>query len=214
MPRSSIPRSSQPGLHPRLDDTVIRHLKTVWEQPLRGFSRAAFESLSGLETGEIVIDAGCGTGQSTLLLAQQFPNSVVIGVDRSAARLSKAGELPNNAILLRADLADFWRLARAAGWRVKRHYLYYPNPWPKPGHLKRRWHAHPVWPDLLGLGGRLEMRTNFEIYAREFARALKLAGSVPHLEVLTLRSEEAVSPFEHKYLQSGHELFKVWADIV
>jgi len=188
-------------------------LKTIWEQPLRGFSRTAFESLGDLETSEIVIDAGCGTGQSTRLLAQRFPGSVVIGVDRSAARLSKAGELPDNAILLRADLADLWRLARAAGWRVNRHYLYYPNPWPKPGHLKRRWHAHPVWPDLLGLGGRLEMRTNFEIYAREFARALKLAGCDPHLEVLTLQAGEAISPFEYKYCQSGHDLFQVWADI-
>jgi len=213
MQNSRIPRSSQLGPHPRLESTVKRHLKTLWRQPLRGFSHAAFESLGDLANRDIVLDAGCGNGHSTALLAQQFPDSLVIGVDRSAARLGSASKLPENAVLLRADLADFWRLARAAGWRLKRHYLLYPNPWPKPGHLKRRWHAHPVWPDLLVLGGGLELRTNFEIYAREFVDALDLAGCQAHFRVLSLGGEKAISPFEQKYLQSGHDLFQVCADL-
>ncbi len=210
---SRIPRSSQSGPHPRLEPTVRRHLKTLWRQPLRGFSQAAFDSLGDLESRDIVLDAGCGNGFSTALLARRFPGSLVIGVDRSAARLAGASELPDNAVLLRADLVDLWRLARAAGWRLHRHYLLYPNPWPKPGHLKRRWHAHPVWPDLLGLGGRLELRTNFEIYAREFAAALDLAGCQAHFRVLSLPDDQAVSPFEQKYLHSGHDLFEVCAQL-
>jgi tRNA G46 methylase TrmB len=37
----------------------------------------------------IVLDSGCGTGRSSILLGQQYPTSVVIGVDRSMARLTK-----------------------------------------------------------------------------------------------------------------------------
>jgi len=34
---------------------------------------------------KIVIDAGCGTGLSTQMIAQENPDSLVIGVDRSAS---------------------------------------------------------------------------------------------------------------------------------
>jgi len=116
--------------------------------------------------------------------------------------------MPDNALLIRADLADFWRLARQAGWRLDAHFLLYPNPWPKPGHLQRRWHAHPVFPDLLRLGGRLELRSNFRLYLDEFQTALRLVG-VQVGEVVSFRPEFPISPFEAKYSASGHELFRL-----
>lgn len=213
MDHSRKPRSAQSGVHARLEETVQRHLAKPWRQPLRAFSRPAFESLDDWSDPKIVLDAGCGNGLSTAALAQRFPDCMVLGVDRSASRLRRSGRLPGNATLLRADLADFWRLAREAGWALQHHFLLYPNPWPKPAHLKRRWHAHPVWPDLLGLGGRLELRTNFAIYAEEFALALEIAGHRAHLQVLSLPGSTGISPFETKYLQSRHSLFRVRADL-
>jgi len=116
-------------------------------------------------------------------------------------------------LLLRARVADIWRLLEKAGIRLARHYLLYPNPWPKPRHLGRRWHAHPVFPSLLALGGRLEIRTNWRIYAEEFARALALYG-VEADEVVSFRPDDApLSPFERKYAASGHELFRIVAPV-
>ncbi|MEE4295157.1 MAG: methyltransferase domain-containing protein [Wenzhouxiangella sp.] len=213
MDKSRKPCSSQQGVHARLEETVRRHLAKPWRQPLRAFSRPAFETLGDCSHRKIVLDAGCGTGHSTALLGQRFPDCMVLGVDRSASRLGRSGSLPGNVSLLRADLADFWRLAKEAGWALQHHFLLYPNPWPKPAHLKRRWHAHPVWPDVLALGGTLELRTNFAIYAEEFALALELAGYRAHLQVLSLPAETGISPFETKYLQSRHTLFCVRADL-
>jgi len=210
---SRQPRSSQSGLHARLEEIVRRHLGTPWRQPLRPFSRPAFNALGDWSGQRIVLDAGCGTGRSTAALARRFPQCKVLGVDRSASRLSRCASLPGNAALLRADLTDFWRLARESGWLLQHHFLLYPNPWPKPVHLKRRWHAHPVWPDLLALGGRLELRTNFAIYAEEFALALEVAGHRAHLQVLSLAGDAGISPFETKYLRSRHRLFQVTADL-
>ena len=212
---SRPPRSSQEQIHPRLAEVVGRHLENVWRQPLRAHSRAAFDRLLHElpDDRDLIIDAGCGTGRSTALLASRFPDCLVIGVDRSSHRLARAPELPDNARLVRADLSDFWRLARAAGWRLRRHYLLYPNPWPKPGHLQRRWHAHAVWPDLLALGGLLEMRTNFRIFAEEFAAALNIAGHAADMQMLSFGVEQALSPFERKYARSGHDLFRVCADL-
>lgn len=210
MPQSRPPKSSQTRPHERLDEIVERHLDRPWRAPIHDHSRVAFERLrEHIEPGRrLIVDAGCGTGASTALLAGRHRDCQVIGVDKSAARLEKAGRMPPNARLVRAELADFWRLALAAGWRPARHYLFYPNPWPKPGQLKRRWHAHPVFPVLLTLGGRLEVRTNFEIYALEFARALERAGVVEP-EVVSFSPDQPVSPFERKYAASGHRLFKL-----
>ncbi len=160
-----------------------------------------------------ILDSGCGTGKSTLALARLYPQHAVIGVDQSIARLGRSGMQSNyfradNCILLRAELASLWRLLSNDGHSPDRHFLLYPNPWPKSGHLPRRWHAHPVFPTLLSLGGEIELRCNWEIYALEFAQAAEVATG--H-EVKAVRIEPAIgiSPFEQKYLERGQRLFSV-----
>ena len=209
-------RSSQAGINPRLEQLLDRYRASHWRKPLHGPTLRAFEKFVPLvENGPrpLVLDSGCGTGESTRILARWFPDALVIGVDRSAARLSRLGvdRFPHregNAAWLRAELASFWRLALAAGWRLERHYLLYPNPWPKPGHLQRRWHAHPVFPDLLRLGGRIEMRSNWKVYADEFAFAVnRLEGT--RVKPARLNTDDPASPFERKYRASGHALYSV-----
>jgi tRNA (guanine-N7-)-methyltransferase len=113
-----------------------------------------------------------------------------------------------NCILVRAELETFWRLLAGDGLSVGRHCLFYPNPWPKPGHLQRRWHGHPVFPHLLMLGGEIELRCNWEIYALEFARAVRLATGQA-VDVQAIQESSGVSPFEIKYLRRGQCLYRV-----
>jgi tRNA G46 methylase TrmB len=208
--------SAQQDLHPRLAAVVDTHLRHAWQAPLHPPSVDAFAALQaqmGEETRSLVFDSGCGTGESTRLIARALPDCLVIGVDKSLSRLVRTGSASfphreGNAIWLRAELATVWRLALRSGWRLRRHYLLYPNPWPKPGQLQRRWHAHPVFPELLRLGGRLEMRCNWAIYAHEFAAAAnRVLGSraSPRL----LGESVITSPFERKYRASGHPLYSL-----
>jgi len=209
-------RSKQLAPHPRLAERVQRHLQSEWLQAPQQPTVETFEAFThnfSFTGHKIVLDSGCGNGKSTRLIAAHYPDCLVIGIDKSAARLEKvtAGNSPHregNVIWLRAELASFWQLAVKAGWHLHRHFLLYPNPWPKPGQLMRRWHAHPVFPTLLRLGGRLEMRCNWEIYAREFAVAVKIASD---FDVLIEQPEDSVitTPFEHKYKTSGHQLYSV-----
>lgn len=201
----------------------------------------------------VVLDAGCGTGRSSILLAKSHPHLPVLGVDRSAVRLSKRhgasrdnessrgptlrgfregrdleredheqvvggviadvsgggveravpsqggpggggggdggdgggrkgrrrrGEgtdnpHPNNLLLLRADLVDLWILAlRDNAWKVEEHSILYPNPYPKRSQLRSRWHGHPVFPVLLGLGGKITLRSNWKPYLDEVCQAV------------------------------------------
>lgn len=208
--------STQSGVNPRLEAVIASHLANEWQQPLHPPSVRAFDEVTKLLGGRparLVLDSGCGTGESTGLLAQALPDCTVIGIDKSAARLSRNGagvapQLEGNRVLVRAELETFWRLAVRAGWHLHRHYLFYPNPWPKPGQLQRRWHAHPVFPELLKLGGRLEMRSNWEIYALEFAAAVNQVLGV-QISPELVSAATAVTPFERKYRDSGHTLYSV-----
>ena len=209
--------SGQQGVHPQLESCVCKHLETPWSQPFHRPSVDAFRELESTDIFAVnrpfILDSGCGTGESTRQLAEMFPGRLVIGVDRSQKRLGKGGAgegitIRENTVLLRAELASFWRLLLSSGHAPERHFLFYPNPWPKPGHLMRRWHGHPVFPVLLALGGEIEMRCNWEIYALEFANAARLATRTP-IGVTEIRPGRPISPFERKYLERGQALYSV-----
>jgi tRNA (guanine-N7-)-methyltransferase len=137
----------------------------------------------------------------------------VVGVDQSSDRIGRdktllARRIPDNLIWVRADLVDFWRLLAEQGIRLARHCLFYPNPWPKAHHLMRRWHAHPVFPVFAALGGVIECRTNWAVYAEEWSFALgRLAGHAPRVEIFVPKSP--ITPFERKYHASGHVLYRI-----
>jgi len=217
--RSRTVESSQFDVHRELALRARRHRTHVWQRPVPDHARVAFEPCAArvvAHQGPLILDAGCGTGASALGLALQAPEALVIGVDKSTVRLGRglgrgAAPLPDNLMLVRADLVDFWRLARAAHWRLSRHCLFYPNPWPKPGHVARRWQAHPVLPDLLALGGDLELRSNWKVYVREWALALAIHGRATDIVRIDPGSTTPVSPFERKYLASGHDCWQCLA---
>lgn len=215
--KSGLITSSQTGIHPNLEKHVRRHLETPWSQPLHRPTVDVYRQLE--KTGVLyadqllILDSGCGTGDSTRQLAALYPRHLVVGVDRSVARLARGGTTSSifqseNCVLLRAELATFWRLLANDGYRPQRHFIFYPNPWPKPGHLSRRWHGHPVFPELLSLGGEIELRCNWEIYALEFALAVRMATN----EAITaerIQPESGISLFEKKYLERGQPLYSV-----
>jgi len=116
--------------------------------------------------------------------------------------------MPPNMCLIRARVEDFWRLLHADGVRPVRHFLLYPNPWPKAAHFKRRWHGHPVFPELLALGGLLELRSNWRIYAEEFRQAAEICG-IHAPPVVSFSVQSPLSPFERKYAASGHRLYRL-----
>ena len=214
---SGLITGGQTAVHERLEASVRRHLDHVWRQPLHRPTVDAYQQLSELlplaDGLPFILDSGCGTGSSTQGLAHEHPGHLVIGVDQSSARLARSGVTTSihqsgNCVLVRAELATFWRLLLKDGRVPVRHFLLYPNPWPKPAHLARRWHGHPVFPDLLSVGGDIELRCNWEIYALEFAKAVQLATGEP-VKAQRIRPETAISPFEKKYMERGHSLYAV-----
>lgn len=209
--------SNQPGPHHDLARRVARALENPLRKPIAAHTEQAFEEAQTWykqRQAPLILDAGCGVGLSTRRLAAQFPDCAVIGVDRSEDRLGRDhGNLPENARLVRADLVDFWRLAEQAGWALERHYLLYPNPYPKAAHLKMRWHGHPVLPTLLALGGKLEVRSNWSLYVEEFALAVaQVTGQQAEVGVFSPNGNY-LTPFEAKYDQSGQTLWRLCIEL-
>lgn len=207
---SSRVSSNQQNTHPGLPGLLRRHLETRWRKPVAAFNKEAFEQIGealAKTPRPLVLDSFCGTGLSTAQLAGLYPDHLVIGIDQSAQRLARHNRTEGNYLLLRAECEPLWLLMVEAGLTVSHHYLLYPNPWPKSTHLKRRIHGHPAFPLLLALQGRIELRTNWQIYAEEFGLALHLAG-VRGLVSQFTAGRHPLTLFEQKYRDSGHTLWR------
>jgi tRNA (guanine-N7-)-methyltransferase len=212
--------SSQTGVHTRLLSVVDKHAAHPFLKPVTAYNQQAFDASIAIwqQAGgaPLIIDTGCGVGISTMHLATRYPDHFVIGIDQSEDRLAREsrwdGPLPGNMTFIRADLVDYWRLLLANKIYPKRQYVLYPNPWPKIGHLARRWHGHAVFPTIVALGGVIECRSNWQIYVEEFSCAL---NRLSHQETTceAFYPTTPMTPFEQKYLASGHGLWRCIAQL-
>ena len=211
--------TNQNGPNKRLYGLIHRHRDSHYLRPVSKHNQAVFQKIEVIRKHlglPVMLDSGCGNGESSVRLAHANTRHLVIGIDKSEKRLGRFTLSSNlyqhrNLILARANLVDLWRLAADAGWQLDKHFLFYPNPWPKQKHLNRRWYAHPVFPSLIRLMGILEVRTNWSIYIDEFSRALQTYGIRPEIRRRN-HLNQAISPFEHKYQSSGHTLYTLTAE--
>lgn len=240
MGNSSQVVSNQLEPSPLLAHMVDRHRRSQWKKPLsqptvEQWNRIKPTIFAQLMSGSpMILDSGCGTGESSFQLTKLFPAAVVIGVDQSFLRLSRgvahlrrAGVAFDSSlsvrstdqllecsddrqlILLRGEVTTFWQLLLENNIRVDQHYLLYPNPWPRQNHLIRRWHGHPLFPQLPHLAKETILRTNWKIYAEEFSAGWELLGEpLPSLKKLKIEGD-SLTPFEKKYRASNHDLWEV-----
>jgi len=207
--------SNQRHMHPALARVVGKHLASPYRRPVPDYSLRAYEALReslAAQARPLILDSYCGTGLSTATLARQHPDSLVVGIDKSSQRLSRQPQHGENCLFLRAQCEDIWALLANDGIVAARHYLLYPNPWPKSAHLKRRVHGHPGFQALLRVGGSVELRSNWQVYVEEFGTAMHLAG-VPGLVQQVPDDGQDLTLFERKYRASGHHLWRFGARI-
>ncbi len=131
----------------------------------------------------VEVEIGCGKGLYLVEAARQRPDSDLLGVERAGKwfrravlRVHRSG-LPN-VRLVQADAFDF--LARwVAPGSVAAIHVYFPDPWPKQRHGKRRM----LQPLLYGLAaralsptGRLYVASDVEPYFRTAQAEIPATG--------------------------------------
>lgn len=205
--------TNQPTIHENLADIVDKHMSHEFKKPISDHTRKAFEEANELVrnfSGPIILDSCCGVGQSTRILALQNPHALVIGVDKSDNRINRNvidKWQAENFYLVRADLNDFYRLVVDANWPVEKHYILYPNPWPKSKHVQRRWHGSAVFPYILKVADTIELRSNWRLYLEEFEFAAAKCGFMGSIKLAA--DKQPLTPFEAKYLASGQQCWQL-----
>ncbi|MGI5258695.1 tRNA (guanosine(46)-N7)-methyltransferase TrmB [Streptomyces angustmyceticus] len=206
--RSFQPRRSR--VSPSQAD-ALRRLWPTWGLDIDGLSRIDLDAFFG--GLPVVLEIGFGMGEATAQMAAADPGTGILGCDvhtpgqGNLLGLAERNGLSNirvangdAIILLREMLAP----ASLAGLRV-----YFPDPWPKKRHHKRRL----IQPEFLALattrlapGALVHCATDWEPYAEQM---LEVLSAEPTLE--NLHSGYAPRPdfrpltkFEGQGLDKGH----------
>lgn len=164
----------------------------------------------------LVLEVGSGMGESTAQMAKALPDVNLLaievyrpGVAQTFHHLARAGV--DNVRVMRADAITVLTELIPAG-SLEEFWLFFPDPWPKSKHLKRR----IVTPEFTALvtsrlrkGGRLRMATDWEPYALQM---LSVLGSTKGLR--NAHSGWAPRPdfrprtrFERRGMAEGREIF-------
>lgn len=217
--RSIQSEQSKPHLH--LSETVLKHINNEYRKPFQKHNLASFEKLQSILIMQshkpLILDSCCGTGMSTSRIAQQYPNAFVIGIDRSETRLNRENNEfftpAENSILIQANCEDFWRLCVKNKIIFEKHFILYPNPYPKNEHLKKRWHGHPVFPYLKLLAKQTILRSNWRMYLEEFSLAWEILTSSNVPLISSFNPEAYMTLFERKYVESGQKVYELQTPI-
>lgn len=210
--------SNQKGqIYEHLEKTITRHLQSQFQKAYHPSTRVTLEIISKwIHTRKLplILDSGCGVGEGSIKLADLHPDMSVLAIDKSELRIQKARNrlerepenIKSRVLFIQGDLEDIFRELPTLGWPVARHYILYPCPWPKKKHFKKRWHGHPLFPEILSLCPYIHLRSDWEVYLKEFSQAVFiLTGET--FPVRQLSVEDAFTPYERKYHMSGYPVF-------
>ena len=129
--------------------------------------------------GERILEIGFGMGQSLLAMAQARPQADFLGVDVHRPGVGKLllgidERGLNNVRVLCHDAVEVLEKSLAPG-SLQRVNIYFPDPWPKKRHHKRRL-IQPPFAQLvasrLATRGLLHLATDWEPYAEHMREVL------------------------------------------
>ena len=122
------------------------------------------------QSGGCEVEIGCGNGHFLSEYAAEKPDTLLIGVDIKQKRCLKAREKAakrgqRNVSIVHAAAESFLRdLPRSS---VDAFHIYFPDPWPKSRHRKRRFFTMQtlaIMHDRLRSGGKVYFGTDFFDY--------------------------------------------------
>lgn len=182
--------------------------------PLHGLPDGPVDTETLLDGRPVVLEIGFGLGHATVEMAQADPATGILAVDvhtPGVARLLQAIDARglDNVVVVHGDAVALLR-DRLAPCSLAGIRAFFPDPWPKARHHKRRL----VRPDLVALmasrlrpGSPLHVATDWAPYAEAMREVLdaepwlrnRYDGRAPRLE-------RPLTKFERQGLEVGHEV--------
>lgn len=165
---------------------------------------------------KLIVEIGFGMGHSLLNMAEQFPEYGFLGIEVyrpgighvlstiAAKNLNNIRLISENAVDVCVHLPD--RLVDAV-------LIFFPDPWPKKRHHKRRL-IQPNFIELLlqklKVGGYLHIATDWSHYAGHIERVLEefTQLKVCSGDLQTVILQRSLTKFEKRGVQLGHEVME------
>ncbi len=206
----------------RMTDAQKRALTDLWSVYGIDGHGAPFGKAIFPEPRELTLEIGFGDGEALVSLAKQQPEAGFIGIDphrpgagRLLLQLQREG-IENIRVII-GDAAELLpRLVEPAS--LSRVLVFFPDPWPKKRHHKRRLLYGPFLQMLsskLKCGGQLHIATDWREYAEEILTAV---DTVPELRNTAGKPQffgrpdwRPVTKYERRGLGLGHDVFDIAA---
>lgn len=170
-------------------------------------------------TNPVTVEIGFGMGQATAIIAENNPQNNYIGLEVHKPGVGKLlGEIQkkslNNLYIIEYDALDVIE-SMIPDNSVSAFHIFFPDPWPKKKHHKRRFVQRPntdLLQKKLSSGGYIYMATDWDDYAETAMENLlntpglenKYEGFAPHQEWRPL------TKFEQKGLDAGHAIHELF----
>jgi len=186
------------------------------ELPLDTLPRPADWAAVFERAAPLVMEIGCGAGRTLIGMALQRPECNFLGLERAGeyyrelrARVDK--RKLSNMRVARIDAAFLIQHYVADG-AVSEYHIYFPDPWPKKRHHKRRLFNDAFCADLrrtLAPDGVLYFATDHQdYYAEILPRLRKVLAVTEHPEPWD-DAPLGRTNFEVKYMKEGRPIYRL-----
>jgi tRNA (guanine-N7-)-methyltransferase len=154
------------------------------------------------------VEIGCGNGHFLVSYASGRPDALLFGIDLKGRRCRRAREKAEKRGLVNVHIlhgpAESYLVDFPPG-SVDAFHIYFPDPWPKSRHRKRRFFTRETLADLstkLRAGGRLYFGTDFFDYYLQAKVLVALHGGF-RLTEEAAPDEVLSSMFGQRYVEAN-----------
>ena len=203
----------------RLTTSQQRALEELWPQygVEFGGELIRFDKLFA-RTAPVVLEIGFGNGETLVQQAAEFPGADFLGIEvhepgvgHCLLKASDAGV--SNLRLIRHDAVEVLDAMIPVG-SLSRVNLYFPDPWPKKRHHKRRI-VQPRFLETvakcLSAGGSLNIATDWANYAEHIETTIRESGLFECSERRVHAGDKPLdrpgTKFERRGLRHGHQIW-------
>lgn len=180
-------------------------------------SRANFDLNDFFENrAPLEVEIGTGKGRVLLYLAKRFPSRNFVGIEwankyyRYAADRLRRWQV-RNAKMLRADARELF-IDRLKDNTVDAVHVYFPDPWPKKRHHKRRLFIPEFCYAVLRVlrsEGKVYIATDYKEYSDMILENMLGTGGFCKVEYDSPEGSEVRTNYEDKWIKEGREIYRL-----
>lgn len=178
----------------------------------------AFRRPVGPSGAPLIVEIGCGVGDSLAPMAKARPEAAILafevyqrGVASTCSKL-RALDVENVRLVMADGVAGLQQLVPDSS--VSELWTYFPDPWHKKRHHKRRL-VSPQFAQLvtgkLAAGGQWWLATDWDEYATQMREVLDAAPGLRNIGQLeggwADRGDRPVTRFERRGVEAGRQIY-------